>query len=546
MKGGWQGNMLKSLVVSVLSENSEREPEKNLLIKRVENNPKDLVQELLLINEPEEIGGRVALAGFYYQFLVTIEYMIEVMKGTWDFVSMELHEDVIVGKDNLIRFIQVKTSAQTDLKTSETGIYSRSFKEEDGFKYRRPDSWLDKLLMKAKYFPNKEFQTQFELLTSFVVTPSKEANVTPYTKNYSYNLSVPEDDHLLRRLSEEFYDKHDNSLLTYESLCGEKLTELLSRFHIRKRLDLLQTREYVGFLLDELGKNIEPGVRVEVDNIQWLIGLLMEKCQKIGDNLILYLGSEEVEEIRQLIHDNAFAITGESVRKSETKEVINKVFDQMILDIKDIDLFIELERDIIGYKENMIEWIDGGGTIRDLVNRYLDCRPISSKYREITEHDQTRRLLELFNCALLLILINKDLLKVSTNHTSLLVKQISSQYLSFLSLSRGDTLNTAVDKIRQLLQEPEKCSDILLNPPSSIILNGSFAGNKGRIESVIICEEKPEVSGLPQSDSLKDMKIIMDFVPGGRLNDEFDNLFTFNTMEDLRTHLCEFWKELNE
>ena len=76
------------------------------------------VDEYLLENDVSERGGGIALSGFYNQFIVTIEYIIGLLKGEWDFVLMEYHDDIIVGKENKVRFIQVKTSYNIKLKIS--------------------------------------------------------------------------------------------------------------------------------------------------------------------------------------------------------------------------------------------------------------------------------------------------------------------------------------------------------------------------------------------------------------------------------------------
>lgn len=539
--------MNRALIMQALSEPVEATAEINSVVTRVKTDRTALLKDILLAVEPDEIGGRTALAGFFYQFLVTIEYIIEVMEGKWDFVSVELHEDIIVGKDNVIRFIQVKTSKETDLRVSETGIYSRSPYEKNGNSYRLPDSWVDKLLLKARYFPkNQDFHTQFELITSFVVTSSQNVDVSVHRKNYNFNNEVSSNDHLLGRLSGQMYDKKNQSSFDYPMVCGEEISSLLSRFNICKKIDLLDTNDFISLLLNRLSEKLEPGIRVSVEDLQWLIGMLMEKCQAIGDNLVLYIDKTEVEGIRQQLHDRAMRTVGESVRRYDNVAVVNHVFDQLLHEIRSVDLYDDLEREVHAYKAHLVEWVGTGGTIRNLINRYLDGREYSSKYREITEHDQTTKLLELFNSALLLILINEEMLRISSKHQSLLVKEMGVQFLSFLSLNRGETLDIAVDKVRSIFADPELSVDILLHPPSTVLLQGRFAGQNGPSKTVAIYEEQPELTELPEDDSLVNLKIILDFIPGGKLIEQYDQIYAFSTMEELKTHLKEFWGQLQE
>jgi len=539
--------MSKELVIKALSESKDLNEEQKEIALKAQDLTEAEVKNVLLNIVPEETGGLVAIGGFYYQFLVTIEYMIGIMEGIWDFVSVELHEDVIVGKDNLVRFIQVKSSKEPDRNTSQTGIYTRSIKKVEDKTYRMADSWVDKLLLKAKYFPAEQgYQTQFELVTSFVVMPSDKANVTKYSRNSSFKTTISKEDDLFKRINENSYLDNIEQPINYKAICGENLQELLSRFCIRKKADLTSINEYVSLLSQKLSNKLEEGIGVELEDIQWLIGVLMEKCRQGVDNSILYMDRDEVEELRQELHDRAIARSSRSVDKYDTEKVINKVFYRLEKDVEGLSFIENLSSELIIYKEHMLDWVKEGGTIRDLINRYVDCKKISNKYQEIDDIEQLEKLSELFRCALMLILINDDLLRISKNHSSLLVKEVSKEYLSFLSLSGGDTLDSAVEKIRQLLVEPEKFADIIVSSPTTIFLHGKFKGHKGKAQEIIVAEQKPWVSEFPQNDSLKDIKFVMNFVPGGKMRQMFEDIFEFNTIEGFKDQLKQFWKEVKE
>lgn len=90
------------------------------------------VYETLLNATIREDGGRNALFGFYYQFLVAIDYLVELIEGKWDFMSFEIHDDIILCKEGTdqpcVRFVQVKTSKHPSLSYSSTELCSRTEK----------------------------------------------------------------------------------------------------------------------------------------------------------------------------------------------------------------------------------------------------------------------------------------------------------------------------------------------------------------------------------------------------------------------------------
>lgn len=80
-------------------------------------NPHEKIKEVYetLLNTPtSEDGGRHALFGFYYQFLVAIDYIVELAEGKWNFMAFEIHDDIVLckedGEQSFVRFVQVKTS----------------------------------------------------------------------------------------------------------------------------------------------------------------------------------------------------------------------------------------------------------------------------------------------------------------------------------------------------------------------------------------------------------------------------------------------------
>lgn len=128
-----------------------------IIDQKIKDKTSEDIASYLVNLKPTETGGITAISGFYYQFLITLKYIIEMLEGEWDFVIMEHHDDIVVGKDKKIRYVQVKTSEKVNVRVTTSparGLYSRSPKNIDGKKFEKFDSWIDKLLLNSNITRN--------------------------------------------------------------------------------------------------------------------------------------------------------------------------------------------------------------------------------------------------------------------------------------------------------------------------------------------------------------------------------------------------------
>lgn len=201
----------------------------------------------LLNEDPEDLGGLIALRGFVYQYYVAIHYMVEMLHAEhawWDDVIFELLDDVALLGDDKIRFVQVKTVREDGqdrhLKPSTLS------KRESGL-----DSWLDTLFsnlpeferrqhnIQKQYDVSKEFSVQFEIATN---ASYDNKSLKCYAQNDSYQLpkvSIPKEDNLALNLSKSFMKtvKVKNIVvstqeLLFTELVGHDPEWCLARFHL--------------------------------------------------------------------------------------------------------------------------------------------------------------------------------------------------------------------------------------------------------------------------------------------------------------------------
>ena len=166
----------------------------------------------LLNEDPDDLGGLIALRGFVYQYYVAIHYMVEMLHAEhawWNEVIFEFLDDVaLLGKDK-IRFVQVKTVREDGqdrhLKPSTL------LKRESGL-----DSWLDTLFLNMPEFERRQqnIQKQFNISNEYGVQFEIATNASYdnkslkcYAQNDSYQLpedSISKEDSLAINLSKPF------------------------------------------------------------------------------------------------------------------------------------------------------------------------------------------------------------------------------------------------------------------------------------------------------------------------------------------------------
>ncbi|WP_271397721.1 dsDNA nuclease domain-containing protein [Salinicoccus roseus] len=536
-------NLKDKVSESLCNKDVSGEAQYDDFINKIKDSKAEEVLDDLLNIPTKEDGGRIALTGFHYQFLVFLEYWAMMLDGEWDFIALELHEDIVLSKDNRIRFVQVKSSKETEKRASET-IGKRSAINENGRKVGEyNDSWIDKLVEKAKYFKKTDgYITEFELITSFIILDSNNLKIKKY-RTKSFPSKIEKSDDLVKFMSKELRDRDGNEI-SYESESGEDISELLSRFKISKRNDLDMSQAYENHILMTLSSHLGPGAKLTQEDMMMLVGRLMKMCDLYQDKLMLYITEEKSEDLLNTLDDIAAKRAEEHAQLKGSFSFLEDVFANLTEQFKGTNLFEEINKYILMYKAYISEWIKEGGTRRELINRYIDGNKYSSVYKHENIDLQKQRLFDFFSVNLLLILAHNDVAKFSSQYKSLLVKEVEDKYLGFLSLNRGDNIDKAIEKAEFSLRNYEELHE-RLNPPKTIV-QGDFIRSRGSI----ITKELPKevlddnkINGLSEGFQIDDVNPVLHLIPGGKLIDEFNNIFEYNEFGELEKDLKKMWSE---
>ncbi|WP_393959897.1 dsDNA nuclease domain-containing protein [Priestia megaterium] len=553
----------KDNLFNCFNQGYEKDVERAKFIEEnISNKNEKEIMKYLLELEPDEIGGITAISGFYYQFLVTIEYCIELLDGKWDFVAFELHDDIIVGneEEKIIRFVQVKTSKKLLQNPSDvSNLYLRTTKKDDKTKekYNKNDSWIDKLVSKAQYFKTLDgYNTQFQLYTSYHIIKSNQYNFDHYTDNINFNKPIPTGDSLLEKLSNECYDSNCQKV-TYDELCGESLNELLSRLYIKTGHSLVDIEKYKNHLIIELSKRIfrdfkTDNITLTNEDIHFLVGFLSSRCFVNKDKGFLKLTKEDLEEILVQLRENCLAKVDKTLEKHGSKRIVEELFDAYLEDLNQSSLPAAMIDKIYTYKSYLLNWIEDGGHIRDLFNRYVEGTFNVQAYFKTNSSNRQAKLKDFISMIIILNTIHNETLEFTPN--KFLITKVSKKIgnknlISLLNLISRFNVEIAKQKIDFIMGNiDEKEHLFLLDKELKIILQG-YTDRK--FINQIKYEIKPnksinDIEKLPSSSDITKVSLTSTIIPGNIMNEEADELLLSGDFANFSDKLNKLWCELGE
>lgn len=493
-----------------------------------------LINRLTDLTEVEE-GGRIAITGFVYQMLIAIEYIVQMLKGEWDFVAVELHDDIVVGKgDNHIRFIQVKSSKRPHQNVSDTGLYERSNFTENDEKFYKNDSWADKLLSKAHHFPIASgCKCEFEIATSYhFLKGSAQTDVSRYEDKFPEE--VPDDDVLLKKLSNPCVDKLNN-LFDFNNYCGEPLQSLLTRFRIKKYPDAGdKIDDYMVSIRSKFGALISEDAQLSPAHLRQLIGILLENCLTKNGKHMLYITREKAEDIKLDFKHRILASFGQQHRSNESTEVLKNVFTDLHTqaNVKH-EIYSDFQYEIAKCHEVVITWVDEEpGDVDMLLSRYGHG---TKRTLIVSPVERDRRLGTLFRGNIFLNVVNGCPAIIVRGNSTLLIKSIGPKHVSFLHVDRAQTFDGGCEKLRSIVErapDDEKLS-LMASKPMTII--DGHVDNVQTAKTVSVTSLDKQVDELGQESDLTKPPVEFQVVPGKLIQQEYEeSLYACDCLDDVR------------
>ncbi|EDZ57019.1 hypothetical protein BCH308197_3579 [Bacillus cereus H3081.97] len=531
------------------------DPEREKVINQYFRNKKgEEIVQYLITAEVSETGGLTALSGFYYQFLVTIEYIIEMLENKWDFVIMEYHDDIVVGKDKKIRFIQVKSSQKIKLDVTESpasGLYRRSDKEINKQKFRQANSWVDKLLLNAALAKKSDgYETEFQLYSSYHFLRTSNYNFDFYTDNKIFNKEISVDDHLLKVLSKQIFNDKGQEL-SFVNECEENIEELLKRFYLHTGLSLQEIDKFQDHLCMNLNRIIFKGygenVSIGVSDLYYIIGYLFEECTDKSNIERLVITKDKIVQLLENLRKKALYQASIIVNQHESITLINRVIDELLTNVKDFRNSESINRLIYQYRDYLESWVSNeNGDIKNLFERLFDGTTKTQRYSKLTTNIKENSLVELFTLIIMLTLIKNQNMKFEENE-SLVTKKIEGmkEIYAFLRLESPKKKPVAIEKLNVIIKNASLKEQLyLMGIDLNVIIQNYNDRRFNNIEPVnIYVKDSIHVEELEDDQKLNEVPITAKLLPGNIMKDDFYDALE---EEDIEKYLVEMLEELVE
>ncbi|MBY6053431.1 DUF4297 domain-containing protein [Cytobacillus firmus] len=549
-------------ILSCLTSEYPNDEEKVEFINKNIISKKDtVIMEYLMSLEPDEIGGLTAISGFFYQFLVTIEYFIELLDDKWDFVAFELHDDIVVGneREKKIRFIQAKTSKFSSQNPSDVSdLYSGSIKKnkKTNENFRLKDSWVDKLISKAQFFQQKDgYETQFQIYTSYHVLRTDSYNFDNYTDNNNFNKPVKLNDSLVKAIKKNTHNSKFEEV-DYVNICGETVEDLLSRLHLKTGSYMVDTNRFINDLRVELSKRIfkdfkHNNIVLEVKDIYLLIGMICSRCKPDGDVRYLKVTKSELESILHEIREQCLKNIEEMNEEHSNKKVIERVINSYLEDIGDAQVYKHFEDHAFTYKEYLHDWISKDGNIRDLFNRYVEGTKKTQAYYKKTQLNRENTIKNLITIIILLNIIYKETLEFGENEFLLTKKAVSNEkeIITLLNSGKAFDYNASLQKLNFIMESADEKEHLFLIDKELKIVLQNYRGKKFiKAERHPLTTKIPvnSVDGLDESSDINRVSVSSIIIPGKILEEEWLELQLLDEFEEFNDEILSIWRTIGE
>ncbi|PFJ17573.1 hypothetical protein COD67_01800 [Bacillus cereus] len=503
----------------------------------------------LVNTPPSEQGGIVGISGYYFQMLVTIYYIIELQRGKWTFVSMEHHDDIVLGNEETktVRFVQVKSSKEISKRVSETDIYTRTDS--------RNISWVDKLFENSKIFNDCEVDKQFELFCDYLVVDTSgrgKVEVKGYYRNEdeeSFNWEVSEADDLYQRLNQEAFDREKQKII-YEEMYGHSLKELLGklRFTFKAKtwgfVDTIRQK-----LTDLINENLQDGtIGVKEEHINWLIGELLSRCSRGQNKYLLFIDKEDAEKLIYELQVKCVEGSRLASQSHDNTVLVNQAIATLMEEIRDFDVkptfYKDIERVLLEYRQLILSTLDRDNSIENLVNRFMKGKKIY-----IGRVGNIQGLINEFIQSSFIMYLIFDMFNISTEFERLLVHNSKKDEENFwIAFYHAGIRNfkKAISGINDIVVETqleEKLKLILDKTPLYTILHGQNVASAPR-EIEISAEHTLENEKLPQEQKLTKVTKRIVVIPASNINSVYADSDEIDSVEEFIHLVEEMWGTL--
>ncbi|MGY2611207.1 hypothetical protein [Bacillus pretiosus] len=455
--------MIKQLIGSKVSIKSEEELKffkeyidgktleqiVNTLARKIEM---EKIVELLLVEETSDDGGIIALSGFYFQFLVSIEYLVDLIKGKWDYLLIDHHQDIIAINKERIRIIQVKTKNVSYCDVSGTKLYSE---------------WIQKLFVMDEMFDSFNCTTEFELITNFLVKNSPTVEVEVYHHNTEFNMNIEKN---------SFFDKvkHYTNQNNYTTLLDDDYLEgLLSRFKISKK----NPEDYLDKVCSRIGSLFNERFKSTKEDIDFLIGYICSMCYYPENPSFQLINHEKGMQIKEALRGKFEYEVRQHMEKEDSITKINNYITYLHQIFSKSPFYEELAFHINEFDQELKECINGSNNIYSILSRFVERVYSSPNFDVIAANTSIDELIkQLLDLTFFVKMSAGGKVIIDAKHSKLLLKVIGNQKYNFFNLDDLDNYEDGIRKFNEMFKlcNYDEKRMAIGNNDLKLILSGDF------------------------------------------------------------------------
>jgi hypothetical protein len=408
------------------------------------------VAELLLTETTSDDGGVVALSGFYFQFLVSIEYLVELIEGKWDYLLIDHHQDIIVFNHEKIRIIQAKTKDVNYCEVSKTKLYTE---------------WIQKLFVLDELFINYPQKTEFELVTNFIIQNAPKVPVEIYHNNNEFDMKIQKN---------AFYNKIEkfSEDKNYIKLKGDYLEELLSKFKITRK----DSEDYLYKISFDLGGIFNSRFSGTKEDIDYLIGYICSLCYYPSNPSIQLINRERALKIKELLRSRINNDVRTYIEENDSISKVDTYISKLHETFAQSALYPNLMSHIKDFELELKSHFTNGGNIYSILSRFIERTYSSSNINLSSDNSIDNLVKELLDLTFFFKLTCDGKISIDNEHDKLLLKVIGNQKFNFFNLVDTDDFEsgklkfTDIFKICNFSEKTQMFQDNLLN----VIFSGKF------------------------------------------------------------------------
>lgn len=415
----------------------------------------------ILNEETADDGGVIAISGFYFQFLVSIEYLIELIEGKWDYLVIDHHQDIIVFNNEKIRIIQVKTKKGLHETVTDSNLYR---------------SWVQKLFVLNKSFTDKPIKREYEVITNFPITKAKSVqDVETYRHNDDFEHGITDGD--FSKKVKEFTIKEGYNLT------NDEIEECLKNFKLTSN----DPNTYVESIYNKLGSIFDERAKGVKKDIDYLIGHICSKCFFPQQPSVQIIDKEKAEIIKDTLQASIEKGLRDSIEKKDTMYVI----DNYVKDFKETystsPIATLLNTHIDEFSEILKKHFHEKHTIYNILSKFIEKTYSSEKYNATYKEIINSDVKELLDLIFFIKIHFGGEFIIDNKHNKLLLNNVGADTFNYFKLKDTIDREEAEKEFKNVFASSniEDQQSLIENRNLKIVFSGKFIDDDFDDEMII-------------------------------------------------------------